>query len=98
VLDLDEAIKNHRPALGAIDLESVEARVAFAFRIPAIDLEALHILRAGGRREVLALGDAGICGQTKFSQGSPPPQPSPIKGEGEGETKTASPSPINREG
>src|SRR5690606_26641728 len=49
VLDLDQRVQDHRPALVQVDLVGVQARVLVVVRAPAIDLELAHALRAGGR-------------------------------------------------
>ena len=46
VLDLDQRVQNHRPALVEIDLVGVEPRVLAVVGIPAIDLEGLDALGA----------------------------------------------------
>src|SRR5690606_25454524 len=60
VLDLDQRVQDHRAALVEVELVGVGARVGAVVRAPAVYLEGAHVLRAGRRGEVLALGDAGI--------------------------------------
>jgi hypothetical protein len=50
VLDPDQRIENHRPAIVNVDAERIETGIAAGIRIVAIDLERLHPLRAGGDR------------------------------------------------
>ena len=48
VLDPEQRIENHRPAVVEVDVESIEARVCAGIGIVAIDLERLKPRRAGG--------------------------------------------------
>ena len=48
VLDLDQRVEDHRPAVVEIDLERVVARILAAVGIVAVDLEALRPLAALG--------------------------------------------------
>ena len=63
ILDLDQRVQHHRPALVEINFESVIARVFAGIRVPAIDLEILDLLRSGGRLMRLAGADGRILGQ-----------------------------------
>src|SRR5690606_13751400 len=66
VLDLDQRVQDHRAALVEVELVGVGARVGAVVRAPAVYLEGAHVLRAGRRGEVLALGDAGILGECEL--------------------------------
>src|ERR1700730_13847300 len=57
VVDLDQGIENHRPAVIAIDVEGVHRRVGVLRRVPAIDPEALDVLCRLRKPPVLAIAD-----------------------------------------
>ena len=66
VLDPEERIENHRPAIVEIDFEGIEARVFAGIRIVAIDLERLDAHRAGRRRPRLPSLDARFRGHAEI--------------------------------
>ena len=70
VLDLDQRVQDHRPALAQVDLEGVEARVFAAVGIPTVNLELSD--PGGARRggEGLAFFDLGIGRQREFNHPS----------------------------
>src|SRR3546814_7489273 len=51
VLDLDQRVQDHRPALVEVDLVGIGARVIVVVRAPAIQLEPAHAGGAGRRGE-----------------------------------------------
>src|SRR5690554_5404960 len=63
VLDLDQRIENHRPALVEVDLVGVGTRVFVVVRAPSVDLELAHAGRSGRRGEVPALVDLRVPGK-----------------------------------
>ena len=66
ILDLDQRVQDHRPALVEVDLVGVGPRVLAVVGTPAVDLELPDTGRTGGRREVLALVDPGVPGEVEF--------------------------------
>src|SRR5690606_39504009 len=70
VLDLDQRVQDHRPALVEVDLVGVGARVLAVVRVPAVHPEGAHARRPGGRLEVAALADLRVLGEGEFSHGS----------------------------
>jgi hypothetical protein len=69
VLDLDQRVENHRAAGREVDVVRVDTRVLAVVRVPAIDLEGAHLLRAGRRGEVTALADLRVLREREFSHG-----------------------------
>src|ERR1700730_632257 len=57
VLDSDQAVEDHRPAIMGVDIVGIDARVFAVVRIPAIDLELAHLGRARRFRPGLAAAD-----------------------------------------
>jgi hypothetical protein len=57
VVDLDQRIKDHRPAVIAIYVERIHRRIGVLRRVPAIDPEALDVLGRFRERPVLAFAD-----------------------------------------
>src|SRR5207342_2072003 len=66
VLDLDDRVQDHRPALVEIDLVGIDRRVAALVGIPAVDLEGLDALRPRRRLEALAGLGTTLSGQGEF--------------------------------
>ncbi len=58
VLDPEEGIEDHRPAIIEIHYECLDARILAGTRVVAVDLERLDAGRAGRRRPRLASHDA----------------------------------------
>ena len=67
VLDLDQGVENHGAAIVEIDLEAVEPGIVVLVRVPAVDLEGLHLPGPLRRGEVLAPDDPGIPRKQKFN-------------------------------
>jgi hypothetical protein len=67
VVDLDQRIEDHRPAVIAIDVEGVHRRIGVFRRVPAIDPEALDVRGRLGERPMLAFPDLRICRERKLS-------------------------------
>ena len=65
----DQRVEHHRPAVVAIDNESVDARVGVVVRVPAIDAEFRGALRGRRRRPGLAGRRAGILGEGELDHG-----------------------------
>src|SRR5207237_4606711 len=67
VLDPDQAVEHHRPAVVDIDVIGVDARVLAVVRIPAIDPELARFGRALRLWPGLAAGDPRIFRKREFS-------------------------------
>src|SRR6185437_14935438 len=66
VLDLDQRVEDHRPAVIEIDLEGVVTRVLAALRVPAVNAEMAH---AGGALRLVDFAlavDPAVLGEEKF--------------------------------
>src|SRR6516165_9223009 len=59
VIDLDQGVESHRPAVIAIDSERIYLGVGTPCRIPAIDPETLDVLGRFRQRPVLTLPQKG---------------------------------------
>src|SRR5690606_30768126 len=66
VLDLDQRVQDHRPALVEVDLVGVGARVLAVVRVPAVHLEGAHAGCTGRRLEVAALADLRVLREGEF--------------------------------
>ena len=80
VLDLDQRVQNHRPAVVEIDRKAVEPRVLAALGIPAVDPEGLDALGARRSRKGLAGPDLGIGGKGEFDHTRLLSRPAPWAG------------------
>ena len=69
VLDPDQRVENHRPAVVAVDVIRVDAGVGAVVRIPAIDAEFGLVRRLGRVRPGLPLRDLGVFRQREFDHG-----------------------------
>src|SRR6185437_5319544 len=68
VLDPEESVENHWPAIVEVDLEGIEAWVITGIRIVAINLERLDAHCAGRPRPSLPPLDACFGGHTEISR------------------------------
>ena len=60
VLDVDDGVQHHRPAVVDVHLVGVPPRVGVGLRVVAVDLERLGAAGAGGRGVVTPLGDLAV--------------------------------------
>ena len=60
ILDPDQRVENHRPAIAGVDIIGVDMRVLSVVRIPAINFVFLLFLGVRGARPGLAFADFGI--------------------------------------
>src|SRR5262249_5477638 len=60
VLDPNERVENHRPAIVAVDVIGIHTRVFAVVRIPAVDAILADVIGAAGIRPGLAGGDLGV--------------------------------------
>ena len=67
VLDLDQRVENHRPAVIHIHLVSINTWIVSGGWIVAINGELPDISRTFGRRKVLAFRNARVPGESEFS-------------------------------
>ncbi|MPL74155.1 hypothetical protein SDC9_19965 [bioreactor metagenome] len=74
VLDLDQRVEDHRTAFVHVQEIAVDARVLPGVRIPAVDLELAHILRAFRLRPGLADADLRILRKLELNHGFHPLQ------------------------
>jgi hypothetical protein len=74
VFDPDERVEHHRPAVVAVHVVGVDARVLPVFRIPTIDAKFGFVTRLRLRpvRPGLALRDLGILRQREFDHDGEP--------------------------
>src|SRR3954471_19254536 len=69
VLDPDQGVEDHRPAVVAVDVVGIDARVLPVFRIPAVDAEFADMRGMRGARPGLAFGELGVFWQCEFDHG-----------------------------
>ena len=68
-LDPDDAVEHHRAAIIAVDIIGIEARIALAIWIVAIDAEFRQMDGIGGLRPNLAVNNAGVFREGEFNHG-----------------------------
>src|SRR3954447_247344 len=70
VLDPDQGVEDHRPAVAAVDVVGVDARVLPVIRVPAIDAERGRPRRPGRLRPGLAVGVGRVLGDGELGHSS----------------------------
>ena len=64
--DPDQRVQHHRPAIVAVDIVSVDARIGAVGRVPAVDAEFRRLLGARRLRPGLAGGHRGVFGESEL--------------------------------
>src|SRR5262249_7488370 len=72
ILNPDQCIENHRPAIIAVNIISVDTWILAILRIAAINAEFTYMCRMWRARPPLAFGDLRILRQREFDHGKIP--------------------------
>src|ERR1700691_134784 len=81
VLDPDQRVENHRPAVAGIDVISIDLRVTAVVGTPAINPEFAFRFGFRRMRPALAYADLGIFGQRKLDHWLFPSVPGAVQRE-----------------